>query len=120
MPDQPDPFASDDNFFADDDAETPASRGAEIDALQAAFKRAAAREQKSFEDMTDSEYWVALCFATREAKEAFLQKLGLLELGDKYLDGHDAAKILKITLDTEPLHIPKPKPNPRWTKFVKP
>lgn len=53
----------------------------------AAFRERAANETKRFSDATDSEYWVALCFHSREEKERWLRDSGLDALGDKYLDG---------------------------------
>lgn len=60
---------------------------AEVSALLTAFKDRQKQEQKRFQDATDSEYWFAVCFKTREEKEAFLKKHNLAALGDKYLDG---------------------------------
>jgi hypothetical protein len=45
-------------------------------------------------DVLDSEYWFAAYWASREDKEAFLETTGLDALGDKYLDGDAADKIL--------------------------
>lgn len=46
----------------------------------------------------DSPHWLAVVFPSREAKEKFLADTGLDILGDKYLDGHQAARTLKIHL----------------------
>lgn len=68
-----------------------------------AFKDRAAAEAKRFELATDSEYWFAVCFQSREQKEQFLRALaerfGLKDDGDKYLDGWELAKALGIKLD---------------------
>lgn len=69
----------------------------EFDAVQAAFRDRRKTEDKRFTDATDSEFWFAVCFRTREEKDAFLKATGLDQLGDKYLDGGKAAAILKIT-----------------------
>ena len=58
-----------------------------ISATLASFKERAKKERKRYVDATDSEYWVALCFQSREAKEQFLRDHALDDLGDKYLDG---------------------------------
>lgn len=47
---------------------------------------------------TDSEYWCALCFETREQKEFFLKALELFEHGDKYIDGLIFAERMGIEL----------------------
>lgn len=66
------------------------------------FKERAKNEQRTFEDNTDSEYWIAICFQNRAQKEEFLLKAKLLELGDKYLDGVEVAEALGIQLQTMP------------------
>lgn len=71
---------------------------AETSAVLEAFKARAQREKERFRLATDSEYWVAVCFQTREQKEHFLQVTKLLKAGDKYIDGALVAKVLGITL----------------------
>jgi hypothetical protein len=66
----------------------------ELTALQAAYRERAKNEAGRFKAATDSEFWVAVCFKTREDKETFLQEQGLAQLGDKYLDGYKVGKIL--------------------------
>lgn len=72
--------------------------GAEFTALEQGYRDRAKAEFDRFKRATDSEYWVAVCFTTREEKEAFLQRSGLADLGDKYLDGHDVAHHLGVDL----------------------
>lgn len=72
---------------------------AELNALQIGFRERKAREAERFKNATDSEFWVALCFRTREQKEQFLKVAKLIEHGDKYLDGELVAKILNIPLE---------------------
>ena len=71
---------------------------AEQSALLAGFKARNRNEQQRFEEATDSEYWFALCFHTRAEKEKFLQALGWMDLGDKYLDGTVVAERLGVDL----------------------
>lgn len=73
----------------------------EVSATLQAFKDRAAREKERFDLVTDSEYWVALCFQSRGEKTAFLSALDLLKEGDKYLDGRLLADKLGITLPEE-------------------
>lgn len=65
--------------------------------LQAFIARSKA-EQARFLLATDSEYWVGLCFQTREQKEHFLREAKLLQAGDKYIDGALLAKRMGIAL----------------------
>lgn len=71
----------------------------EFTALEQGYRDRAKAETARFKRATDSEYWVAVCFTTREEKEAFLTAAGLAHLGDKYLDGHQVAHQLGIELD---------------------
>ncbi len=79
----------------------------EVSELLKGFRERAAREQTRYEDATDSEYWVAVCFQTREQKDEFLQKSGLLSLGDKYLDGLKVARKLGISIESPTPPMPK-------------
>lgn len=72
----------------------------ELSELLAGFKSRSSRENERFVQATDSEYWFCVCFQTREQKEEFLQKLRLLELGDKYLDGLLVAKRLGVKIES--------------------
>lgn len=72
---------------------------AELDALQVAFRDRMKGEADRFQQATDSEFWVALCFRDRAAKDKFLRVAELVALGDKYLDGHQVARVLGIELE---------------------
>lgn len=75
--------------------------GREFEALQKGFKARAKAERDRFTRATDSEFWFAVCFETREEKEAFLRAAGVKKqiMGDKYLDGRKLAQVLKINMD---------------------
>lgn len=72
----------------------------EVSEILEGFRNRESAEAQRFEDATDTEYWVALCFQTREQKEEFLRKMGWLEVGDKYLDGIRCAEISGVTLES--------------------
>lgn len=74
---------------------------AELTALQRAYRQRAKAEASRFRAVTDSEYWVALCFTSRGEKESFLAQAGLIHLGDKYIDGRKAARVLGIDIDID-------------------
>ena len=74
------------------DLETDAA--AELTAAQAAFRDRAKTYKKQRLLVEDSEFWVAVCFRTRQDKEDFLARHGLLHLGDKYLNGYAVAEAL--------------------------
>ncbi len=70
----------------------------ELNALQKGFQERAQKEADRFVLATDSEFWFAVCFESREQKELFLQALEWITLGDKYLDGTELARQLGIPL----------------------
>lgn len=70
----------------------------ETSAVLQAFIARSKAEQERFLLATDSEYWVGLCFQTREQKEHFLREAKLLHAGDKYIDGALLAKRMGIVL----------------------
>jgi hypothetical protein len=77
----------------------PADARAELNAVQQGFRDRAKREEQRFLLATDSEYWFALCFKTREDKERFLTRAKLFAIGDKYFDGYAVARVLGIPMD---------------------
>ncbi|SES49099.1 hypothetical protein [Actinokineospora terrae] len=95
-PPEPDPLEN-----VDYTGDLEADSAAELDALAKGFRERTAREDERFRLATDSEHWFAMCFKTRAAKEAFLRAARLLILGDKYIDGHAAARILDIPMPTD-------------------
>lgn len=70
----------------------------ETSAVLEAFKARAKAEQERFALATDSEYWVGVCFQTREQKEAWLAAVKLLQHGDKYIDGQLLAQRMGVVL----------------------
>ena len=76
---------------------------AELNAMQQGFRDRAKAENERFIRAVDSEFWVCLCFRSREDKEAFLQAANLLKDGDKYLSGYLAAERLGVQFDAEPI-----------------
>lgn len=70
----------------------------ELSEVLAKFKDSAKVEKDVYWDNVDSEYWVAICFQSREQKEAFLLRAGLLDMGDKYLDGLEVAERMEIDI----------------------
>ena len=65
------------------------------------FRDLAKREAERFRLATDSEYWIAVCFKSRQDKETFLRNAGLLAIGDKYMDGYAVARVLGVPMDDE-------------------
>ena len=70
----------------------------ELSELLAGFKSRAREENRRFLVAVDSEFWFAICFQTREQKDAFLKATRWAQQGDKYLDGQWVAKQLAIDL----------------------
>jgi len=86
---------------------------AETDEILAGFKSRAQREDQRVEDATDSEYWIAVCFQTREQKTEFLRKAGWLDIGEKYLDGMLVALQMGIELESRVPPLPQHRIDPR-------
>lgn len=70
----------------------------ELIAAREALRAVDEQRNRRMDFITDSEYWFAVSFQTREQKEAFLQALNLYAHGDKYLDGYVVARKLGVTL----------------------
>jgi hypothetical protein len=98
--------------------EAEAEAQAEVSEILSGFRGRAKREDQRFVDATDSEYWVAVCFQTREQKDEFLQKARLADLGDKYLDGMAVARILGIRLDSRIPTMPQLRLDRRLSALV--
>jgi hypothetical protein len=77
-----------------------ADADAELDALAIGFRERTKREDERFRLATDSEFWFALCFKSRDEKDAFLKAARLMHIGDKYLDGRAAAAVLGVDMPT--------------------
>lgn len=71
----------------------------EFTALEQGYRDRAKAETDRFKRATDSEFWFAVCFTTREEKDAFLKAAGLAHLGNKYLDGREVAQALNFDID---------------------
>ncbi|WP_181771273.1 hypothetical protein [Amycolatopsis pittospori] len=93
---EPDPLA-DVEYTGD----VPEDSRRELTALQQGFRDRAKREAERFRLATDSEYWIAVCFKTREDKEKFLRNAKLLPIGDKYMDGYAVAKVLGVPMEDD-------------------
>lgn len=92
-PTAPDPLAGVDYTG---NVETDAAT--ELAAIESAFIDRRNTEDARFKNATDSEYWFAVCFKTRAHKDAFLEAVNAVRLGDKYLDGHALARLLGVPL----------------------
>ena len=66
----------------------------EIGEAEAAFRGRLEKEDKRRKAATDTEFWFAVYFDSREAKERFLRKHGLDKVGEKYLPGKAVDRIL--------------------------
>lgn len=90
----------------------------ELTALQKGFRDRNAAERERFERATDSEHWFAVTFESREQKEAFLTAIGMIQAGDKYLDGRELARVLKVELPAEDRKVNTGKTDSRLAKLT--
>ncbi len=94
---------------------------ADLDAVQSGFRARAADESRRFALATDSEFWAALCFQTREQRDAFLAAIGAFDLviDARYIDGCELAKRMGVALpDASVPYRAEPKLDPEWVKFA--
>lgn len=83
----------------------------ELSEVEKSFRERMANENKRFRDMCDTEYWVAVCFTSREQKEEFLRSLDL-PIEEKYIDGREMARKINRAIKTPDLKFAKiSKPN---------
>lgn len=108
----------DDAEFTDDpekDSETELALT--LEALQNKERKKALRHKLRL--TTDSEYWCALCFETREQADAFAVATGG-QAGDKYVDGVAMARRLGIGLPVSDMtYRAAARPNNRLLSFVR-
>ena len=72
---------------------------AEADELYSELKAARKQQTDKVLAIGDSEYWFAVCFRDRDSKDAFLKAINAARLGDKYIDGHALARLLKVDIE---------------------
>jgi len=109
-----------DDFSVGDEDKRPVgeAKKAEMSEILKKFKAQAKEEQKLFVENVDSEYWVAVCFQSRDQKEKFLELAGWLQYGDKYLDGLEVADAMGIDIKAMTPAIRKVKIEKDWKEFV--
>jgi hypothetical protein len=86
---------------------------AEVSEVLQAIKREKAERRDRYRLLTDTEFWIAVCFQSREQKEEFLEKVGWLSLGDKYIDGLALAELVGVDVEPIPLEAPAIKKAPK-------
>jgi hypothetical protein len=90
----------------------------DMDEVLSDFQKRARAEADRFREITDTEYWCCFCFENRGQKEEFLQKLKLLDLGDKYIDGLAAAKILGVKIEQPRAEWPRIRVNKKLAELT--
>lgn len=101
---EPDDSAALDSLADLGDIEANADREVDIALSELLAQR---RQQKErWRTTNDDEFWFAVCFQSRAQKEEFLARLGLADLGDKYLDGLRVSTRLGVPIEPIPLEKP--------------
>ncbi|WP_278976737.1 hypothetical protein [Oligella urethralis] len=90
----------------------------DLDAVKQGFRERAKIENSRFEDVTDSEYWFAMCFKTRDQKERFLRAMAWIEYGDKYLNGIEIANQMGIDIGDSEVEATAPKIDKDFAKLA--
>ncbi len=71
----------------------------EITELEQGYRDPAKAEADRLKRAIDSKFWFAVWFDSREEKEHLLPRAGLMDIGDKHLDGREVADRLVVDLD---------------------
>lgn len=100
-----------------DDIEADCAK--EFAVVETEFQKRASDEQKRFQKATDSEFWVCLCFQTREQCEEFLAKCGHAEPDEKYVDGVKFARLIGKPVTPDETPFGKTKIDPTWSKMAR-
>jgi len=66
--------------------------------LKSDFIKGIQEKQKKFQQEMDTEFFFCVAFQNREQKEQFLNETGLIEFGDKYLNGLKVAEKMGVKL----------------------
>jgi hypothetical protein len=82
-----------------DDNPTVSLEQASADELAAIHAALTAPRNPRPPDILDSPHWVVAYWPHRDAKDEWLAATGVDVLGDKYLDGHQAARALRIRVE---------------------
>lgn len=72
------------------------------EALRQIIERKRATQER-FRTATDPEFFFCVCFQSREQKEQFLELVGWSDLGDKYINGLEVARRLKVPIEIIPI-----------------
>lgn len=91
----------------------------EVAEIESAFEARAKEESRRFAKATDSEYWVCLCFQTREEVEEFMEKSGWGNPQEKYIDGRKVADALGIEIKKDAGGFGKVKIDRRYADMSK-
>ena len=105
-------------YTGDPEADSKQELALTLEALENKERQKALRDKIRL--TTDSEYWCCFAFETRAQKEALLAALGLLDIGDKYIDGTELAQRLGIALPVSNIdYRATSKSNKRINDFIR-
>ena len=76
------------------EADSKAELGQVLKDMQGQAKAA----QERFRLNTDTDYYLCLCFVSRDQKREFLDRLAMTDLGERFLSGVEVAKRLGVKL----------------------
>lgn len=76
-------------------------------------------EDDPFRIALDLEFYFVVCFQSRQQKEEFLNMAGLMDMGDKYIDGLRLARSLGVEIESIPLRTRKARPRSGLLSGVK-
>ncbi len=107
--DQPDPLG-DVEYTGDPEKDS----AEELKAVKGTFALKLEAEHRRQLKATDSEYWICLCFQSREQVEEFMRLSGWGTEDDKYIDGQKVAAKIGIPITAEIVGFGKVKVDPKF------
>jgi hypothetical protein len=66
------------------------------------------KQQDNLGIILDSNYYFNVYFVSEQDKNEFLEKLGVPDINDVFINGYELAKKLGIELSKKDVHLPKP------------
>jgi len=90
----------------------------ELTEVQQGFRSRTKAETDRKNHVTDSAFWVCLCFQTRDQVEEFLRASKLAKPGEKYIDGRKVAAALGVAIPADPVWPSAKKTNKKLAEMA--
>ena len=98
-----------------------ADSAADLQAVESGFNKRRADDEARFAKAVDSGFYAALCFRTREQRDAFMSNLGILHqahIATHFFDGVLVARHMGMQLPDAGERVRNKPPDSEWASFV--